>query len=286
MEFKLKKLGDSVSVAEIANVHFFEFPENFYTGYDHHPFYELVYVSSGALNIRSEGFTGTLKKNQAIIHDCDEKHSLSCPHGNAPTVIIIGFTCVGLPKSVTGTPTELFVNETGLLSAIIKEGRSVFAPPYDVPTYNMQKKKHVPFGAEQSLKNGLEQLLISLIRRQTGNRDDNLPPVGEFDVKEVIRYLDENFREKITIDELSFIFGTNRSSVCKSFKAVTGKGINEYVNDKKLNEAKRLLTETDDTITEIAERLNFTGIHYFTAFFKKNTGLSPTEYKTNSQTRR
>ena len=71
MEFKLKKLGDSVSVAEIANVHFFEFPENFYTGYDHHPFYELVYVSSGALNIRSEGFTGTLKKNQAIIHDCD-----------------------------------------------------------------------------------------------------------------------------------------------------------------------------------------------------------------------
>ncbi len=150
----------------------------------------------------------------------------------------------------------------------------------------MQKKKHVPFGAEQSLKNGLEQLLISLIRRQTGNRDDNLPPVGEFDVKEVIRYLDENFREKITIDELSFIFGTNRSSVCKSFKAVTGKGINEYVNEKKLNEAKRLLTETDDTITEIAERLNFTGIHYFTAFFKKNTGLSPTEYKTNSQIRR
>ena len=91
--------------------------------------------------------------------------------------------------------------------------------------------------------------------------------------------LDENFLERITLDELSFIFGTNRSSLCKDFKRATGKSLNDYVTEKKLSLAKKMLTESDFTVTEIAEKLNFTGIHYFTAFFKKNEGLSPMEYR-------
>lgn len=285
MQYKLKRLSDSVSVGEIANVHFFEFPEDFYTGFDHHPFYEMVYVSSGVLNIRSDSFNGKLKKNEAVIHSSDEKHSLSCVKGNAPTVIIVGFTCNGLPRTVTGKATALSAYETGLLSAVIKEGRSVFAPPYDVPTYDMQKKKNIPFGAEQNLKNCIELLMISLARRTSGSSFKEDSPVGAFDADEVVKYVNENFKEKITIDELSFIFGTNRSSLCKDFKKRTGKSLNGYVIEKKLCEAQRLLKDTDDTITEIADRLNFTSIHYFTAFFKKETGLSPTEYREKSYPR-
>ena len=111
MEYKLKKLSDAVNVSEIANVHFFEFPSDFYTGTDSHPFAELVYVSSGVLDIRSEGYLGALKKGEAVIHAPDEKHSLSCIKGSAPTVIIIGFACTGLPLSVTGKRLTLSAEE-------------------------------------------------------------------------------------------------------------------------------------------------------------------------------
>ena len=147
----------------------------------------------------------------------------------------------------------------------------------------MQKKKNIPFGAEQDLRNCIELLLISLARRSAGNSFKEDRPVGAFNADEVVKYVNENFKEKITIDELSFIFGTNRSSLCKDFKTRTGKSLNGYVIEKRLEEARRLLNETDDTITEIADRLNFTGIHYFTAFFKKATGLSPTEYREKSR---
>ena len=279
MEFKLKKLSDAVSVSEIANVHFFEFPGDFYTGTDSHPFAELVYVSSGVLDIRSEGYRGALKKGEAVIHAPDEKHSISCIKGNAPTVIIIGFACAGLPRSVTGKRLNLSAEETTLLAEIIKEGRKVFAPPYDVPTYDMQKKKTAPFGAEQVLKNRLELLVLSVVRNASEKSNEEYPREGGFSVAETVKYVDENFLERITLDELSFIFGTNRSSLCKDFKRATGKSVNDYVTEKKLALAKKLLGESDFTVTEIAEKLNFTCIHYFTAFFKKREGVSPMEYR-------
>ena len=91
--------------------------------------------------------------------------------------------------------------------------------------------------------------------------------------------MDENYKEKITIDELSFIFRTNRSTLCKEFKLSTGKTVAEYVADKKLESAKRKIKSTDKTFTEIAEELNFESIHYFTRFFKKQTGMSPKTYR-------
>lgn len=281
MEFKLKKLTPCLSVKEIANVHFFVFPENYYTGKDKHFFTEMVYVSSGVLNIRSDSYNGTLKKGEAIFHAPDENHALSCVKGNEPTVIIIGFTHTAAPAALYGKAVTLSAYETELLSNVVKEGRNVFAPPYDVPTTDMQKKKNIPFGAEQILKNCIETLCISVIRRGLVKSEKERLPVGGFDVKETIKYVDENFKEKITIDELSFIFGTNRSTLCREFKAATKKSINEYVTDKKLKEAERLLTHTDATITEIAENLNFTCIHYFTAFFKTRTGFSPKEFRTS-----
>ena len=66
MNYVLKKLENSISVTGIYNVHFFEFPQNFYTKDESHPFYELVFVSSGKLSIISDDYTGTLHKNSMI----------------------------------------------------------------------------------------------------------------------------------------------------------------------------------------------------------------------------
>ena len=280
MDYVLKKLDDTIRVTGIANVHFFEFPQNFYTQDDSHPFYELVYVSSGSLMVVSEDYTGTLDKNMLIIHRAGEHHFLKCSSGNEPTVIIIGFTCSGgnIDK-FSSSPVYLDDGEIKKLAEIVKEGRNVFAPPYDVPKYDMKKKKNPPFGAEQMLKNLLEYFLIGLFRKTNSPVEEETGALSRLTANEIISYIDDNYKERITLDELAFLFRTNRSTLCKVFKSNTGKTISEYVGDKKLAAAKKKITQTDKTLTEIAEELNFESIHYFTRFFKKHLGISPREYR-------
>ncbi len=280
MKYVYKKLADTISVTDIINVHYFEFNEDFYTEGDKHPFYELVFVAGGSLNIKSENFEGVLGQNNLIIHSPDEYHSLSCEKNVSPDVIIIGFTCTGGElKKFSTSPLTLTDEEVKTLAEIIKEGRNVFAPPYNVPVYDMKKKEKIPYGAEQLLKILLEYFLIGISRKNLLENDDDGAKYEIFSAKEIVNYIDNNYLEKITLDELAFIFRTNRSTLCKTFKEYTGNTVIGYINDKKIRLAKKKINTTSKTFTEIAEELNFESIHYFTRFFKKMTGVSPNEYR-------
>ena len=281
MKYVLKDLTTSLTITSIANVHFFEFPSEFYTQTEKHPFYELVYVSNGRLIVNSEDYSGNLEKHQMIIHSSNKFHSLQCESSLTPTVIIIGFTCTGLNIDSFSKKTILLdENSIKKLAEIVTEGRNVFAPPYNVPKYDMKKKKNIPIGSEQLLKNLLEYFLLTLIRKTnkktTDTENKKLDKTNYF---EVVSYIQDNYLEKITIDELAFIFRTNRSTLCKNFKAQTGKTISQFVIEKKLEVAKQLINNTDKSLTEISEQLNFESIHYFTKCFKKHVGLSPSVFR-------
>ena len=278
MEFKIKTLSDEFKITGVANVHFFEFDKNFTTEIDKHPFHELVFVSKGALTVKSEDYMGVLEKNNLIIHRPNEYHSLISETNNSATVIIIGFTCEGLPDYFSSKPITLHDGNIKKLAEAVKEGRNVFAPPHNVPVYDMKKNKHQIYGSEQMLRIALEYFFLNIIREHyIASRQENLPV--KFNVSEIIAYLDDKYRERITLGELSFIFGTNRTTLCKEFKKATGTTVLDYVGNKKINDAKRKIAETNVTFTEISVELNFESIHYFTKFFKKKTGFTPKEYR-------
>ncbi len=280
MKYVSKTLNNTLSVTGIVNLHFFEFDRGFSTDDEEHPFYELVFVNSGSLLVTSEDYSGTLKKNELIIHRQNTAHSLRCPPEISPSVIIIGFECDStLIDSFSYSPIELDATAIRRLAEIVKEGRGVFKPPYNIPVYDMKKKKHKQLGAEQMLRILLEYFLIRLIRGQATIELAEEAGERTLIVQEIIDYVSDNYREKFTIDELAFIFRTNRATLCKQFKAATGKTLVEFINDKKLEVAKDRILNTSDTFTAISEYLNFESIHYFTRFFKKLTGVSPREFR-------
>lgn len=282
MKYVLKELKSAIEVTKIANVHFFEFEKNFFTENDTHPFSELVFVASGELMVFSDDYNGKLRKNEMIIHRAGARHSLSCTAKNAPTIVVIGFSVKGEGlDDFSFTPTLLGEGGVKGLAEIVKEGRNVFAPPYDVPAVlDMKKKKSQPFGSEQMLKNLLEGFLIGLLREHhyhlasEGGSERQMPAV-----REVVSYVEDNFTEKITLDELAFLFKTNRTTLCREFKRATGMTVVEYISDKKLAIAKQKIKESDLTFTEISDELGFLSIHYFTRFFKAKTGMSPKAYR-------
>ncbi len=284
MEFQLKSLSQVLTVNKIANIHFFEFEENFSTKDDYHPFFELVFVKRGKLYISSENYTGELHKGEMILHCPNELHSLTCPTNTSPIIIIIGFECeTENLHHFSSVPTPLTVSQIKALAEIVKIGRTVFAPPYNTPIYNMKKKKSIPFGNEQLLKIYLETFLIESVKRRSNQTLSSQPLASTPNrIHDIIAYLDDNYLQKILIDELVFMFNSNRSKLCREFKITTGMTILEYINQKKITRAKTLLSETNVTITQIAEQMNFDTIHYFTHFFKQQTGLSPKEFRTQA----
>ncbi len=285
MEFKIHELNNVLNVSGIVNLHFFEFPENYSTKDDNHPFSELIFVNTGSVHISSTSYTGPLEKGEMIIHKPNEVHSLRCQKKSCPSVVIIGFTCTSEKLSTfANKPFALNDGEISKLAELAKEGRNVFAPPYNKSVYNMKKKEKKPYGSEQILKILFEGFLISLIRRYSPKGTPIDAPVEQsFAVGEVIRYLGENFLEKITIDNLAFLFRTNRSSLCREFKNATGKTIIEYINSKKIELAKEQIANSDKSFTQIAEDLHFESIHYFSRFFTQRTGVTPSEYRVKNK---
>ena len=281
MQYVLKDFETAVSVERIANIHYFEFTDEYRTHSDAHDFAELVYIDKGALAIDSEGFHGTLSDGQILIHRANEAHSLSCTGGLAPGVIIIGFSCTCPELAVfSREATSLSAKEKRLLSEILKDGMSVYMPPYDMPnTADMKKRESYPFGADQLLKNHLEELLISLIRRKKDEGSFlDISDSGNSVVSHITQYINEHFTERITLDSLCFLFATNKTTVCREFKQEHGKTVLEYVNALKIKEAKRLLRMQKYSATEVSEMVGYSSLHYFSRAFKSVTGNSPKKY--------
>lgn len=281
MDFKLQNLDLPLTVSRIANIHYFEFTKEYHTYNDSHNFCELLYVDRGIIQVESENYSGTLSDNQIIIHTPNEVHSLKCSDSVSPNVIIVGFECNSeeLHKFAT-SPFKLQIKHKKMLSEIMKEGMNVFSPPYDVPfTVEMRKNRNAPYASEQMLKINLEALLITLIRDFSQNNVQIEGDIGsDGKITNVCEYINQHYTEKIVLDDLCFLFGLNKTSLCKKFKSEYGTTILDYITKLKVNEAKIYIREHEFSVTEISEKLGFNSIHYFCRLFKKHTGLSPKEY--------
>lgn len=71
----------------------------------------------------------------------------------------------------------------------------------------------------------------------------------------------------------------SRSVLSTRFKASTGVNLSDFITDKKIDEAKRLLTYTKSSVSDISEYLAFSSQSHFSAKFKQKTGMTPNEYR-------
>lgn len=300
MDFVLKGFKKEITVSKLANIHYFEFTPSFHTTDDSHGFPELVYVENGEIDISSDYYTGKLGRGEVIIHTSGETHSLTCESEIAPNIIIIGFECTS-PRleSLAHSPLKLTDELTRMLAEIVKEARTVYLPPYDIPnTKDMKKRKGFTYGADQLVKNYLQIFLIKALRLRDATVPDGaaLPRNARENVnlqrlEEVRRYLDENFKERVGVEELCFLFNTNKTTLSREFKEIYGKTLIDYVNHRRIEYTKETLITGETTLTRIAEDLNMSSVHYLTTLFKKHVGVSPTEYikggskKSNKQSR-
>lgn len=92
-------------------------------------------------------------------------------------------------------------------------------------------------------------------------------------------YIDEHYQEEIRRDDLAEQVYLNVDYMSRIFKKETGISISTYLIQKRVEEAKRLLSKSSLPVNAISIQVGYSNFSYFTKMFKENTGYSPLEYR-------
>lgn len=92
-------------------------------------------------------------------------------------------------------------------------------------------------------------------------------------------YILKNIYQELSLKQLAHITNNNPMYLSTLFKNEVGMSLTEYIQREKVEEAKKLLTLTNDFILDISTWLNFNNQSYFTKIFKKYTQLTPKQYR-------
>lgn len=134
----------------------------------------------------------------------------------------------------------------------------------------------------QSLcQNLLEVLLINLMRRANISLKSSPVNKANKDCVYIEKYIDAHFKEDITLDTLSELTFLNKYHIVHAFKQYKGISPINYMIQKRIQEAKVLLSTTNLQISEISIIIGFTSQSYFAQAFKKATGISPIQFRKN-----
>lgn len=100
-------------------------------------------------------------------------------------------------------------------------------------------------------------------------------------MKIVIKYVENNYANKITIAEIADVIGFSESHFMRYFKETMGTSFIEYLKDYRLTMAARLLQSSDDAILDISVEVGFDNLSYFNRSFKARYGMTPRQYRKN-----
>jgi AraC-like DNA-binding protein len=110
-------------------------------------------------------------------------------------------------------------------------------------------------------------------------------PVGQhYNLKEqqrlkvVYAYIEAHYQEKMDIIDMARLTHLTHAAFCRYFKKMTLMTFTEFVNQYRVNQAKKLLL-LDNTVTEVCFQCGFESLSYFNRVFKKVTGLNPMQFK-------
>ena len=273
-----------IGISRIVTIHYFEFGPNFVFCGERHDFWEMVYVDKGAVRVCRDEEELTLRQGELLFHEPDEFHAIRSLD-SAPNFFVITFSCSS-PAMEYFKKYRAHLNKEmkAYLASIISEAERTYVIPKNDPDLKeLKRKENAPLGGEQLIKTYLEQLLIFLLRTFTSGDSLASFPQKETQtdtlVEAIKAYLAQRVEENVRLEDISSEFDYSRSFLNKRFRDKTGKSLAAYAMQLKIEEAKRLIRETDRNFAQISEQLSFENPQYFSRVFKRCTGMTPTEFR-------
>jgi AraC-like DNA-binding protein len=123
----------------------------------------------------------------------------------------------------------------------------------------------------------LRMLCAALINRDAGAVDSDA--VCNSYIINAIKYINVNYNEPLTLDDISRLNNVSKYHFARRFKAATGHSFKDYLNRKRVEKAKVLIRTNRLNIAEACYEVGFNDLSYFGRVFKKIEGRTPTDYR-------
>lgn len=272
-----------INIKSINSSHYYEFSLEYQFEGEAHDYWEMVYVDKGEAVVISDKDTFTLNEGEAYFHQPNEFHSIGANGKNAANVYIISFTCVsGAMKYFKKRKIQIFPHFYYYVNNLINISKETYNMSISLDERNLEVKDSYRIIGPQLLRSFLELMLIMMIRRHTADVNKEEFSYIHIDdnkyVYQAIKLIEDNIYGKINVEEICKSLGVSRTYISKIFKEKTATTLNEYYNNLKINEAKKLISTHMYSISQVSEKLCFDNPQYFSKVFKRITGVSPKEY--------
>ncbi|TDQ36214.1 helix-turn-helix domain-containing protein [Aureibacillus halotolerans] len=254
--------------------------------YHLHQEYEIFYLLAGGCTYDCREEVFSVEENQLVFIPKNMVHKTSKQTGQAYERLVINFQ----EDLVTGQEKDLlsslFQDHPLRMSVPIErqvQFHSIFQQLFD----EYQNKDWCHDIYTRALLVQLlvesERLLHTQTERSVIKTAENKKRQLEL-VSRMIQFINANFAQALSLSSLALRFHMNEQSLSRLFKQVTGCGVVEYVNAVRINEAKRLLIETNLKINRIALQIGFTNHVHLWRMFNRITGRSPHAFRIEHRT--
>ncbi len=251
-------------------------PENFYFHGEMHDFWEMVYVLKGGITVSEDERVYDLAEGQVIFHRPMEFHRLWGKKGKESVLIIISFKTAGELPDVLGR--GVFSLDLRLSEQLLDVYAQILSS-FDVMSGIVTKSDKSNIIDENLSILKLELLLLSIVSDISPNKIQQ-NSVSSCNYKKIIKTMKEHIYENLSVDDLAVLCNLSTSNMKKIFKMYAGCGVNSHFNRLKILRAMELIRE-GYSVCEISEKFGFSSPNYFSLVFKRETGITPTQYRRN-----
>lgn len=245
-----------------------------------HDFWECVYVKEGEVCVSADERIYNLGKGEMIFHKPMEFHKFYVTKNSSAQLFIFTFT-------LSGSLCGFFENKVFSLDKTqIDMINSVIAFVHDKTQNEASEKDMFNYFLDILSRNDLHmQMLTNLIYRLfLSICDTNDTSFAESDAdsariyKSAVEYMNENLEKNLSVCDIAEHCCISTTGLKKIFSEYAGIGIHKFFLKLKMKKATTLLAGSSTT-SEISHMLGFSSQGYFSEAFKRETGLSPKEYR-------
>lgn len=236
-----------------------------------HKFYQLVYIRRGTGSVIIDGVFYPVSEGDTVLIRVDEPHSFLCSEEKLETYEM-KFDILSQEQDCLRSGPRYFCRDhDGSIKRALKqiEQESDSMAPHSTDIIALE----------------LCKVLLLMERGSSGIQAEaaaHTPPASEEDdvlLKKVDDYIAQHLHRNFTIRDLSNHLYMEYSYLSRLFSAKYGIRLKQYITQKRLLTARELITGTNLTMTEIAEKCGFETLYRLERVFKKEEGISPTEYR-------
>lgn len=265
MGYKRRQLFSAFSIDYVHTMFLADYDKNFNFAGEVHNMWEIGCVRAGKMGITSGTEIYECGANELFIHPTGVFHKAWAKEENVK-IFTVSFSGIGIERFV---PTGKFIlNKRERMLIELLESETV----KDADNIGIEHNHE----SEQIVKNLLETLCLSLNRRKSESAAPDTRGRGT-QFAQVANYLAKNVDMAITVEDICCACAIGRTALKKLFNTYAGIGVIKYYNILRTRRAIGMIEE-GHSMAYISETMHFSSQNYFSDFFKRETGITPTKY--------